>query len=198
MNTYVESGDVKIEKRITELKIPGCLLIEGYCSNDFRGSFIKFFDCKIFHDLGFEPIFKEAFYTVSCKNTLRGIHFQNPRQQAKLVHCINGRILDVFVDLRRNSPTYGNWDSIEISNEVPVSIYLPEGIGHAYLALEDSLVCYCCTETFYSEDDTGIIWNDPDLKISWPLDNIGGEEKVILSHKDQNLQTFRQWHEKHI
>lgn len=183
--------------KITKLKIPGCYLIEGYCAKDIRGKFVKFFDCKTLKIAGIELNFKEIFYTVSRKNTLRGIHFQEPRQQGKLVHCISGRMLDVLVDLRKDSPTYGKWDAVELSDDQSVSIYLPEGIGHAYLVLADSVMCYCCTESFYPEDDTGIIWNDPDLKIAWPLERAGGEESLILSQKDQNLQSFRQWEEKH-
>lgn len=185
-----------MRNKINKLKIPGCYLIEGYCAKDIRGKLVKFFDCKTLQISGMELNFKEIFYTVSHKNTLRGIHFQEPRQQGKLVHCISGSILDVFVDLRKDSPTFGKWDSIELSGDQPISIYLPDGIGHAYLVLADSVVCYCCTESFYPEDDTGIIWNDPDLNIDWALKRIGGEEKIILSQKDQNLQSFQQWQKK--
>ena len=182
--------------KIAGLKIPGCCQIEGYCAKDIRGKFVKFFDCKTLQIAGMELNFKEIFYTISCKNTLRGIHFQEPRQQGKLIHCISGHVLDVFVDLRKDSPTFGKWDSIELSGEHSISIYLPEGIGHAYLALADSVMCYCCTESFYPEDDTGIIWNDSDLNIDWPLKCVD-REGIILSQKDQNLQSFRQWQEKH-
>lgn len=181
---------------ISELKIPGCYLIQSFCTEDSRGRFVKFYHDEIFSSRGITLNFKELFYTVSCKKTLRGIHFQEPRHQGKLIHCVKGQILDLLVDLRNYSPAFGQWQFITLDAERPSSVFLPEGIGHAYLALEDSVVCYCCNELFYAEDDTGIIWNDEELNIQWPLDMIGGEKQLILSDKDRTLQTFCQWKKK--
>lgn len=181
---------------ISELTIPGCYLIQSFCAEDNRGKFVKFFHDKTFAAKGVSLEFKEQFYTVSHKNTLRGIHFQEPRQQGKLIHCMKGRILDLLVDLRKISPTFGRWQFVALDAQKPASVYLPEGVGHGYLVMEDSIVCYCCSEIFYAEDDSGIVWNDPDLNIQWPLEDIGGADQLILSDKDRNLQTFRQWQEK--
>lgn len=183
---------------ISELEISGCYLIQSFYVEDARGRFVKFFHDRIFTSNGISLDFKEIFYTISCKNTLRGIHFQEPRQQSKLIHCIKGRIIDLLVDLRKDSFTFGKWQFIELNGETPSSIFLPEGIGHAYLVIEDAVVCYCCNELFYAEDDSGIVWNDPDLNIQWPLDVIGGENQLILSDKDRKLQTFQQWREKNF
>ena len=127
---------------------------------------------------------------------MRGIHFQEFRQQSKLIHCVKGRILDLLVDLRKNSPTFSQYQFVELDAENPSSVFLPEGLGHAYLVMEDSVVCYCCDELFHAEGDSGIIWNDPSLNIQWPLGAIGGEKQLILSDKDRKLQTFLQWQEK--
>lgn len=180
----------------TELRIPGCYLVHNFCAEDTRGRFLKLYHEDTFSSEGLSLEFKELFYTVSHRGTLRGIHFQEPRQQSKLIHCIKGRIYDLVVDLRKEAPTFGQWQFVLLDAAEGSSVFLPEGVGHAYLVVEDSVVCYCCNEVFYAEDDSGIMWNDPDLNIQWPLDEIGGEDRLILSNKDRNLHSFRRWKEK--
>ncbi len=131
------------------------------------------------------------FYTVSYKGVIRALHFQEVKQQAKLVRSIKGKIFDVIVDLRKNSPTYKEWRGFYLSDENNIELLVPEHFAHGYLVLEDSIVSYKCAEKFYGEYDSGIMWNDETLNINWPLDEIGGIENIILSEKDQNLQSFK-------
>jgi len=136
----------------------------------------------------------EVFYSYSHKGVIRGLHFQKIKEQTKLVRCIQGHIYDVIVDLRRESPTFKQWQSFDLSSENNNELFVPEHFGHGFIALEDSIVSYKCGEMFYNEYDSGIIWNDPDINIYWPIDKVGGIEKIIISEKDKNLQTFKDFY----
>ena len=109
------------------------------------------------------------------------------------MHVISGRAYDVIVDLRPDSPTFGKWLGFELSGDEPVSLYIPEYFGHAYLVLEDAVVCYKCGEVFYGPGDSGIAYDDSDIAIDWPFERIGGRENVILSEKDRNLMSFKEY-----
>lgn len=176
-----------------ELDLKGAYLIKPFIACDNRGSFIKdytkelFEQNEIYHDL------KEVFYTVSHKGVIRALHFQENIEQAKLVRCVKGKIFDVIVDLRKDSPTYKQWRGFYLSDENNLELLVPEHFAHGYLVLEDSVVSYKCAEKFYSEYDSGIIWNDMDLNISWPIELIGGVDNIIISEKDKNLQSFNKW-----
>lgn len=124
---------------------------------------------------------------------VRALHFQRVMQQPKLVRCIHGHVWDVVVDLRRDSPTFRKWLSFDLVGEKHNEILVPAGCAHGYLVLEESIVSYKCAEKFYGEYDDGIVWNDPDIGVEWPLDLVGGEDAVILSDKDVHLQTFREF-----
>lgn len=167
--------------------------IQPFYATDSRGGFIKDFSTEIFEQQGIEHNLKEVFYTISHKGVIRAIHFQREKQQAKLVRCISGHIFDVAVDLRKSSPTFGMWKGFHLSEENRTMLLIPAGFGHGYLVLKDSIVSYQCAEKFYPEYDTGILWNDPQLGISWPIEEIGGEDKLIISEKDENLFTFLQF-----
>lgn len=175
------------------LAIEGAYLICPFCATDHRGGFIKDYNVDVFKDNGVPHDLKEIFYTVSKKGVIRAIHFQNIRQQAKLVRCIKGCIYDVIVDLRKGSPTFGHWLGFELSEKNMLSLFIPEYFGHGYIVLEDSIVSYKCNEVFYAEGDSGIIWNDPDINIIWPLSRIGGEKNLIISDKDTKLQSFNDY-----
>lgn len=178
-----------------ELGLKGAYLIQPFCANDNRGGLIKDFNCDTFKANGIEHDLKETFYTISKKGVIRAIHFQLVRQQAKLVRCISGHVYDVIVDLRPSSATYGQWQAFDLTGENMQSLLVPEFFGHGYLVLEDSIVSYKCAETFYADGDSGILWNDADLNIEWPLDKIGGKENLIISEKDCNLLSFKQYKE---
>lgn len=174
-----------------ETKISGLVEILPFNANDIRGSFTKDFSTEIFEINGINHDLKEIFYTTSRKGVLRGLHFQRVKQQPKLVRCISGHVWDVVVDLRKGSSTFKQWISFDLTGENRREVLIPGGCAHGFLALEESIVSYKCAEKFFSEYDDGILWNDPDLAIKWPLARIGGGDMIILSNKDKSLQTFR-------
>ncbi len=130
------------------------------------------------------------FYTTSHKGVIRAIHFQREKQQAKLVRCVSGKVYDICVDLRKDSKTFGKWVGFYLTQENSESLLIPEGCGHGYLVLEDSVVSYKCAEKFYGEFDDGIMWDDKDINIKWPLNEV---DNIILSDKDKTLQTFEEF-----
>lgn len=178
-----------------ETKIKGLIEVTPFNADDIRGCFTKDYSREVFEANGIHHELAEVFYTTSHKGVIRALHFQRVRQQAKLVRCICGHVYDVVVDLRRNSPTFRQWLGFELIGEKHNEILVPEGCAHGYLVQEPSVVSYKCGEKFYGEYDDGILWNDPDIAVAWPLERIGGVENVILADKDRNLQTFRQFME---
>lgn len=174
-----------------ELDLKGAFLIKPFVAYDDRGCFIKDYSREIFEENGIFHDLKEVFYTNSKKGVIRAIHFQRVNQQAKLVRCVTGKIYDVIVDLRKDSHTFGEWRGFILSEENKEQLFIPEHFGHGYLVIEPSIVSYKCSEKFYGEYDDGIIWNDADIGITWPLDLVGDE--IILSDKDKTLQGFKEF-----
>lgn len=177
----------------TSTKIDGLIEITPFNSDDIRGCFTKDYSKEIFEANGIKHDLMEVFYTTSYKGVIRALHFQRVKQQAKLVRCIHGHIYDVVVDLRKESPTFKEWIGFDLIGEKHNEILVPEGCAHGYLVLKDSIVSYKCGEKFYAEYDDGIIWNDKDINIEWPLDIIGGENNLIISEKDKELKTFQEF-----
>ena len=175
------------------LPLAGAWKITPFRATDERGAFVKDWSEDTFAAQGIKHGLKEVFYTYSRKGVIRALHFQEVKEQPKLVRCVAGRVWDVIVDLRRESPTYRRWMGFYLDGGTGDELLVPERFGHGYLVLEDSVVSYKCAERFYAEHDTGIRWNDPDLAIAWPLDEVGGRENVILSEKDESLPSFVQW-----
>lgn len=176
-----------------ETGINGVYEIEAFNADDIRGCFTKDYSREAFAANGIEYDLAEVFYTTSHKGVIRAIHFQREKQQPKLVRCICGHVWDVVVDLRKDSPTFRKWQAFYLSGEKHNEVLVPAGCGHGYLVLEDSIVSYKCSEKFYGEYDDGIRWDDPDIAVAWPLEKIGGKENVIISEKDQGLQSFVQF-----
>lgn len=174
-----------------KLELEGAYKITPFFADDNRGGFIKDYSSPVFEQNGIVHDLKEVFYTLSHKGVIRAVHFQRVKQQAKLVRCVSGKVYDVIIDLRKDSPTFKKWLGFELSGENMVELLVPEGFGHGYLVLEESIVSYKCAENFYGEYDSGIRYDDPDMGIDWPYDLIGGKEKVINSIKDDNLQSFK-------
>jgi dTDP-4-dehydrorhamnose 3,5-epimerase len=174
-------------------EIEGLILVKPFIAYDERGYFIKDYSQEVFEQNEIHHDLKEVFYTNSHKGVVRAIHFQREKQQAKLVRCIWGHVYDVVVDLRKDSKTFGKWQGFDLSEENKDELYLPEGCGHGYLVLEHSVVSYKCGEKFYGEFDDGIMWNDTDIGVNWPLDLVGGVQNVTLADQDQNLQSFAQF-----
>jgi len=179
-----------------ELDLKGAYLIKPFHSMDNRGDFLKDYNQEIYRANGIKHDLKEVFYAFSKTGVIRGLHFQWGKQQAKLVRVIQGHIYDVIVDLRKDSPTFGQWRGFHLTAENTDMLLVPEFFGHGYLALEDSIVSYKCTEVFYGEGDSGIRYNDPDLAIVWPTTSIDGFTKPIMSEKDQNLMSFQDYLQK--
>lgn len=180
-----------------QTKINGLIEITPFNADDIRGCFTKDYSKEVFEANGIHHDLAEVFYTTSYKGVIRALHFQRVKQQAKLVRCIYGHVWDVVVDLRKDSPTFKKWLAFDLVGEKHNQILVPEGCAHGYLVLEDSIVSYKCGEKFYGEYDDGIMWNDKDINVTWPLEKIGGEDKLIVADKDKNLQTFVQFMEQY-
>lgn len=179
-----------------ELDLKGAYLIQPFYATDHRGGLIKDYNADTFRANGIDHELKEVFYTISKRGVIRATHFQLVRQQPKLVRCVSGHVYDVIVDLRPDSPTYGQWRGFHLTGENTLSLLVPAGFGHGYLVIEDSVVSYKCAEVFFGEGDSGIMYNDPDIGIQWPMELIGGGENLIISDKDLNLMSFREYTEK--
>ena len=176
-----------------ELDLKGAYLITPFCATDERGGLIKDYNVDVFKTNGIEHELKEVFYTISKRGVIRAIHFQLFKQQAKLVRCVSGHVYDVIVDLRKESPTFGQWRGFDLTGENRLELYVPERFGHGYLVIEDSIVSYKCGEVFFGEGDSGIMYNDSELGVKWPFDRIDGIENLIISEKDLNLMSFAQY-----
>lgn len=173
-----------------EADIAGLFEVTPFNADDIRGCFTKDYSKEVFEANGIHHDLAEVFYTTSHKGVIRALHFQRVKQQPKLVRCIRGHVWDVVVDLRKDSPTFKEWLSFDLTGENHREILIPAGCAHGYLVLEESVVSYKCAEKFYGEYDDGILWNDADIGIKWPLELVGGRDKVILADKDKNLQSF--------
>jgi dTDP-4-dehydrorhamnose 3,5-epimerase len=162
------------------LEIPELLLIEPKVFRDARGLFMETYKCSDFVQQGIRDNFVQDNYSRSSRGVLRGLHYQkDPHAQGKLVQCLRGKIFDVAVDMRRNSPTFKRWVSAELSEENGFMLYVPPGFAHGFIVISDSAdVMYKCTKEYSPENDRGIIWNDPDINIRWPVSN------PLLSEKD--------------
>jgi dTDP-4-dehydrorhamnose 3,5-epimerase len=178
--------------KITKTNIDGLLVIESEVFSDERGSFFENWNLNKFKEIGVNDNFVQDNESISSKGVLRGLHFQNPPYaQSKLVRAIKGSVLDVAVDIRLNSPTYGLYYSVVLSDKNFKSFFIPKGFAHGFISLEDNTIfSYKCSD-FYNKDSEGsIAWNDNDLAIDWQLFN------PILSTKDSNAQCFKDFKSK--
>lgn len=171
-------------------KISGVMLITPRVFGDHRGFFCETYNRRLFTEQGVCVEFvqdNEAFSVQA--GVLRGLHFQRPpMSQAKLVRVVRGAVFDVVVDLRRDSPTYGQWEGFSLSAENHAQLFIPKGMAHGYLTLEPETLFLYKVDQFYSpEHDGGILWNDPDLGIVWP------DLNPILSDKDLHLPSLREF-----
>jgi dTDP-4-dehydrorhamnose 3,5-epimerase len=166
--------------------IPGVTEFIPRIFRDDRGIFFESFRQDILRKAGIDRSFVQDNQSFSKENVLRGIHFQRrPHEQGKLVRVVVGKVLDVAVDLRHDSDSFGMSQSVVLDAEINNMLYIPEGFGHGFLALEDSILQYKCTDYYHPASDSGIIWNDPELNIDW------GIEDPILSAKDAGLPSFQ-------
>jgi dTDP-4-dehydrorhamnose 3,5-epimerase len=170
-----------------KLDIPEIILIEPEVFLDGRGFFMETYKYSDFVHIGIKEHFVQDNFSQSARGVLRGLHFQkNPNAQGKLVQCLKGRIFDVAVDIRKGSPTFGRWVSMELSGENKRILYIPPPFAHGFVVLSETAdVVYKCTKEYAPEDDRGIIWNDPDIKILWPF------KYPVISEKDARLPLLR-------
>ncbi len=180
-----------------ETEIQGLIEVTPFNADDIRGCFTKDYSKEVFEANGINHDLMEVFYTTSYKGVIRALHFQREKQQAKLVRCIHGHVYDVVVDLRPDSPSFKKWLGFDLTGDNRKELLIPGGCAHGYLVLEESIVSYKCGEKFYGEFDDGIMWNDPDIGVEWPLDKIGGADQLIIAEKDMNLQSFAELMEKY-
>ncbi|MDR3559709.1 MAG: dTDP-4-dehydrorhamnose 3,5-epimerase [Candidatus Pacebacteria bacterium] len=167
-----------------ETKFKDAWLIEPKVFQDERGFFLEPYSKRKFLEAEIEADFVQDNHSLSTKTgVLRGLHFQNPpHTQAKLVRVTKGKVYDVIVDLRKNSETYGKWQGFKLSNENFQMLFVPRGFAHGFLTLEDNTEFeYKCDNFYEPSAESGIIWNDPDLNINWPIEN------PVLSEKDAQL-----------
>ena len=169
--------------KILETSLPEVKIIEPKVFGDHRGWFMETYSDEWFKKLGMTIGFVQDNHSFSAsKGTLRGLHYQlEPKSQAKLVRCTKGAIFDVAVDIRKSSPTFGKWFSIELSSDNKKQLFIPKGFAHGFMTLTDNVeVQYKVDEIYAPDYDRGIIWNDPAIGINWPINLI-----PILSAKDQ-------------
>ena len=165
-----------------ETGIEGLMIVEPTVFGDHRGYFMETYHPKDFFDAGLTMNFVQDNQSKSKKGVLRGLHFQKQNPQGKLVRVISGSVFDVAVDLRKGSATYGKWYGITLSAENQKQFYIPEGFAHGFLVLSDEAeFVYKCSRFYDKEDEGGLLWNDPDVGVDWPI----GDMEIILSDKDK-------------
>lgn len=170
--------------KVTKCDIEGLVVIEPKVFEDSRGYFVETYNQKDMQEAGLDMVFVQDNQSMSTKGVLRGLHRQLNYPQGKLVRVVRGSVFDVVVDLREGSKTYGKWFGEILSAENKKQMYIPEGFAHGFLVLSDEAeFCYKVTDFYHPGDEAGIMWNDPDIGVEWPIPE--GME-IILSEKDQN------------
>jgi dTDP-4-dehydrorhamnose 3,5-epimerase len=167
--------------------LPGVFILEPRVFGDDRGFFFESYNQKAMADLGISERFVQDNHSCSSRNVLRGLHYQFKQPQGKLVRVAEGEIIDVAVDLRRSSATYGKWEAVRLSGENKRMLWIPPGFAHGFCVLSDKAhVLYKATDYYAPEHERTLAWNDPQLKIKWELDG-----EPIISAKDQRGVAFR-------
>ena len=167
--------------------IPGLLVIQPQVFGDPRGFFLETFQQQRYREAGITADFVQDNYSRSSQGILRGLHYQIQHPQGKLVQVLHGKVFDVVVDLRKPSPAFGRWFSIELSEETCRQVFVPPGCAHGFCVLSDEAdYMYQVTEYWDGSDATGVAWNDPDLAVPWPISD------PIVSERDQHNPTMRE------
>lgn len=168
--------------------LPGVQWIESVVHGDERGFFMETYRARDFATAGIWDVFVQDNHSRSARGVLRGLHLQKMHPQAKLVRCTSGAVWDVAVDVDPASPTLGRWFGIELSAANRCQLYIPAGMAHGFLSLEDGAeFVYKCSAEYDAADEAGILWSDPQLRIGWPLQGIG---TPLVSRKDAELPTL--------
>ncbi|MDP8947480.1 MAG: dTDP-4-dehydrorhamnose 3,5-epimerase [Actinomycetota bacterium] len=170
--------------KVIETKIPGVVIVEPKVFGDERGFFMETWHRARYEEAGLPGRFVQDNLSFSAGGVLRGLHFQNPDQQGKLVQVLQGEVFDVAVDIRVGSPTFGEWEGLILSSENKRQFYVPEGFAHGFLVTGDrALFAYKCTAKYNPGAEGFVLWNDPEIGIEWPL-----QAPPVLSEKDRTAQ----------
>jgi dTDP-4-dehydrorhamnose 3,5-epimerase len=179
--------------QITKTSLPDVLIIEPRVFPDGRGFFFETYQRKRYNEFGITSDFVQDNLSHSVKNTLRGLHYQLPHSQAKLVQVLSGEALDIAVDIRVGSPTFGQWLSVLLSAVNKKQLYVPRGFAHGFCVLSESvLFSYKCDDYYAPECEKGVLWSDPDIGIEWPV------TEPLLSNKDSNYNLLKNIPEAHL
>ncbi|MGO9202676.1 MAG: dTDP-4-dehydrorhamnose 3,5-epimerase [Limisphaerales bacterium] len=171
---------------IIRCELEGLLILEPKVFGDARGFFMEIWNHRRYLEAGLPGDFVQDNLSFSQRGTLRGLHFQNPNPQGKLLQVLQGEVFDVAVDVRRASPTFGRWHGLVLSAENKRQFYVPPGFAHGFAVLSDAaLFHYKCTGLYAPKDEAAILWNDPDIAIEWPL------KEPLLSDKDARAPRLR-------
>jgi dTDP-4-dehydrorhamnose 3,5-epimerase len=174
--------------KVETTQIPGVLIIEPSVFGDDRGFFLESFNEREMRRIGIEAHFVQDNHSRSQRNVLRGLHYQINQPQGKLVRVVSGRVFDVAVDIRRDSPAFGKYVGVELSEETKRLFWVPPGLAHGFLVLSESAdFLYKATDYYAQQFERTILWNDPELAIQWPL-----ADQPVLSSKDAAGQFFRE------
>ena len=172
--------------KVLSTSLKEVLLIEPSVFEDNRGFFMQTYQQKTYRELGIDNNFIQDNLSFSVRGTLRGLHYQFPHAQAKLVQVITGEIFDVAVDIRRGSPTFGKWTGVYLSEKNKRQLYIPGGFAHGFCVLSETAVfMYKCSDFYAPDCEDGILWSDPNIGIEWPI------ETPLLSDKDSKYESLR-------
>ena len=172
--------------KIIETSLPGVLIIEPKVFPDARGFFVETYQRERYQSMGLTAEFVQDNLSFSSRGVLRGVHCQNPHSQGKLVQVLQGEVWDVAVDIRKDSPFFGQWTAVTLSSEAKNQFYVPPGFAHGFCVLSDTaLFSYKCTDYYHPGAEVGFRWDDPDIGIAWPVTG------PVLSEKDAKLPLLR-------
>ena len=179
--------------KVTPTSIPGVLIIEPQVFEDNRGFFMETYHRKKYGRAGLNLKFVQDNLSHSVQGTLRGLHYQLKHPQAKLVQVIKGAIFDVSVDIRRGSPSFGQWTGVHLSDENRRQVFVPEGFAHGFCVLSETAdIIYKCTDLYTPDDEGGLLWSDPNLAIDWPITD------PLLSDKDSQYPCLKDVAPEHL
>lgn len=174
---------------IKKTEIEGLVFIKPFISEDARGYYKKVFEREIFDIKGLATQYFEFSYIQSKRGAIRGLHYQDKHSQGKLIHVLKGKIYDVALDLRPESKTFGYWHSATLCDNEHISMFVPAGFAHGFMALEDDTIfAYQCTNYYEPESCGGILWSDPALNIPWPI-----KDNIVITEKDKRWPTLAEF-----
>ncbi len=182
--------------KVSETKLPGVLILEPPAFGDARGFFMETWRQERYEEVGIKEKFVQDNLSFSSKGVLRGLHYQNPHSQGKLVSVVQGEVFDVAVDIRQGSPHFGQWVGVRLSGENHRQFWIPAGFAHGFCVISDTAYfTYKCTDVYTPSAEGGIAWNDPDIGIEWPLTDVQLSEKdtVYARLKDVPVDKLPQY-----